>query len=359
MSGRIIYIGWVDQGNLGDDLCRDIFIQEFCAAGGAQRAIESVSPQQIKANDFVRNRPDLVVLGGGSLIHPYYLVPLLWAQQYGIPTVVWGSGVDGLPAEILARVQSGESLNGYCLQSHKAELIRHVITNCNQVGLRGPHTLSYLRSLGCSTALEICGDPGLMLRQSETDFCSENLFVGGVPTVGVNWGTTGNKLYGGSEKEVARQLVRVIRELSQNMRVILYAVWPPDLAPLKDLADAVGRSKQIILCETVPSTSFLISLLNGCLFTINFKLHANVFAAALGNPFICLGYRSKCFDFAASLEAEDLVISTAAENLADEVLALSAKIEANFRLYQRRISAIISVYPIRLRRLIKQCVHLL
>lgn len=138
----------MDQGNLGDDFCRDIFIQELRAAGGDQWSIEALSPQQLKANDFVRSRPDFVVLGGGSLIHLYYPAPLLWAQQHGIPTVIWGSGVDGLPLEILARVLSGENLDGFCLQTNKKEMIRHVITNCEQVGVRGPYTLSYLRSLG-------------------------------------------------------------------------------------------------------------------------------------------------------------------------------------------------------------------
>ncbi|MDO9573842.1 MAG: polysaccharide pyruvyl transferase family protein [Candidatus Contubernalis sp.] len=356
MSRRIIYIGWVDQGNLGDDLCRDIFIEEINKYEGNSWSIETVSPQQINANDFIKNRPDLVVLGGGSLVEPYYLVTLLWAQEQGIPTAVWGSGVDNLSPEMLDRIQSGEKLDR--LQVSKADLIRHVINNCEQVGVRGPHTLNYLQALGCSENLEVSGDPGLLLSEPVPGAYYEQLFGDDTPAVGINWGTSQNRLFGGSERKVRRQLARVVRELALDFKVILYAVWPPDLTPLSELANEAGTSKNVMVCNSVPSLPFLCTLLKGGLFTINFKLHANVFTAAMGNPFICLGYRSKCFDFAESLEVEDLVISTGAENLAEQILSVSQKIVANPEHYRRRISGKRDFYCNKLRHLTHKCVHL-
>lgn len=362
MNRRVIYIGWINQGNLGDDLCCDIFKREFAAAvGKCSCSIEAASPQQLTANDFARNRPDLVVLGAGSLIHPYYLAPLLWAQEYGIPTAIWGSGVDGLPPDLVAALQAGDNPGKISLKTTGAKMIRLVVANCSLVGLRGPLTLAYLRTLGCSGRLGVCGDPGLLLGEAPlADDVKETSPVGRVPMIGLNWGTAHNRIYGGSEKETRRHLVKAIRELVLDYRVVLFAVWPPDLAPLRRLAEAAGgESEHLSFCRAIPEEGPLIALLSKCLFTINFKLHANVFTAAAGNPFICLGYRSKCFDFADSMKASALAVSTGAVDLAEQLLQRSSTVAADIVFYRGEIARRREHYRKKLRHLTAQCADLL
>lgn len=98
---RVVYVGWVGFGNLGDDVCRDLFtahLRRALAAKGRDLEVRWATYQGVSEQYLLEYRPHLVVLGGGSLFTLQYLQPIILAQKHGIPTVVWGTGFDKLSA---------------------------------------------------------------------------------------------------------------------------------------------------------------------------------------------------------------------------------------------------------------------
>ena len=107
---RILYVGWVGFGNLGDDVCRDLFIAHFRRAllsQGRDCKVRTVSHRGITEEAMLEFRPHLVVLGAGSLLTLPYLQPLRLAQKHGIPTAMWGTGFDKLSARHLQELLEG------------------------------------------------------------------------------------------------------------------------------------------------------------------------------------------------------------------------------------------------------------
>lgn len=334
MKRTILYIGWVGFGNYGDDLCRDLFLSRMTTATkdhGIELEVRSIFPStNFDERDLLRIRPDLVVLGAGSLFEPIYLRPLVYAGQKSIPTVIWGSGVDLL----------SETLDPLAISPDTAYMIRQVVNNSRLVGVRGPRTLEILHGLGCAhPTLHISGDPGLLFAEdpAEQEFSRHRPVLSSVPaTIGVNWGTALNRVFGGNEQLAQRQLAEALRELTNRYKVIIYPIWERDTSHCQRLADQVGASNQLA-CLNLPTVAELKNLYSQCLFTINLKLHANVFSASFNCPFIPLAYRSKTLDFAESMEYDDLTIPLSSKELTANLLTNLDILSSQLPLYRQRL----------------------
>lgn len=368
---RVLYVGWVGFGNLGDDVCRDLFVDRFrraLASRGARLEVRAVTHQGISEPSLLEYRPHLVVLGGGSLFTVPYLAPLALAQKHGIPTAVWGTGIDKLPARCLDELLGGATRLTAWQDQATAAAFRDVVGACRWVGVRGPHTLRILRSAGCpAPPLHVSGDPGLLLEPEE--FPTEPTAVApagvppflqawidaGEPIVGVNWGTANNQVFGGDERGVEEALKVVIRELvRRSYKVLLFAVWGPDLSAVRRLVAAFLEDAGVGTLPKVSPGPLLAWILRRCCFTVNFKLHANVFTAAAGRPFVSLGYRSKCYDFAASLGCEDLVVRFDEPDLAGAVLGACSLVEREHAILAKRIERHRRAYGKKLKTLVKR-----
>ncbi|MGI6037820.1 MAG: polysaccharide pyruvyl transferase family protein [Limnochordia bacterium] len=327
MKRHILYIGWVGFGNLGDDLCQDLFVEKITEKAQGQGIDLTVTalfpPTDFDEYQLWQRRPHLVVLGAGSLIEPLYLRPLVLAQQQGIPTAIWGSGHDGLSLEELKILQQGGRLDPFNFDPDTAYALRQCVGKVDAIGLRGPYTVGFLDTIGVThPAIDICGDPGLLLAPSGQKPPQDlgHLLASSKPMVAVNWGTAFNRVYGGDEGAVGAQLARVLKELQDPFTFLIYPLWDKDLPACRALAKACG---QVRLLDRVPTRRELVNIYQQSSLSINMKLHGNVFSAALGCPFISLAYRSKSFDFAASLDCLELVVPFDAEDLAE---ALTEKI---------------------------------
>lgn len=303
MKRTILYIGWVGFGNHGDDLCYDLFVQTISKKAkkrGLTLEIKALFPANFNEYSLARINPDLVVLGAGSLFEPVYLKPLVLAQQSSIPTVIWGSGYDSmLPSPI----------NPALIDPDSAYMIRQVVQNANTVGVRGPYTLELLKAIGAEHAnLHISGDPGLLLKEQESEASLEDLIDFEKPLIAVNWGTASNNVLGGDEEEVALDLAEVLSKLTKEYTIAIYPVWKKDVSACHKLHTLIDNGTASYCLNRVPTVEELIDLYKRSKFTINMKLHANVFSAALNIPFICLAYRMKGFDFASSLNWEEFTI---------------------------------------------------
>lgn len=309
MRKVVLYIGWVGFGNHGDDVCFQIFSDQLAARAQGQSIdleLRALFPSSFTEYSLARLQPDLVVLGAGSLFEPVYLKPLVLAQQNAIPTAIWGSGWDSLlPTPIPA-----EQIDPDC-----AYLIRRVVQETEVVGVRGPYTLEMLEKIGADhPLLHISGDPGLLLAKTTASSPLWRRDRLGKPIIAVNWGTAGNKVLGQDEEAVTRDLAAVLEELAADYALVVYPVWERDLAPCQKLRALLPASDSIFCPNRVPSIEELIDLYEQSLFSINMKLHASVFSAALGLPFISLAYRMKCWDFAHSLDWQDFAILFSEEN---------------------------------------------
>jgi hypothetical protein len=375
MRRRILYLGWVNFGNLGDEACKDLFIEKLRAAawGRCEPEVVSIYPCSLSERDLHRLRVDLVVLGGGSTLGLPYVGPLIIAQRHGIPTVVWGSGIDGLPDQILAALRSGVSPNVSEIYSDEAYHVRAAVSGCSAVGVRGPHTLDLLRLIQCQPHdLDVCGDPGLLLREgpggeggpaeagrpAPREPLTPEWFEADCEVVGVNWGTTRNRLYGGDEERPAALLAQALDHMLPEFRVLLYAVWPEDLPALRALASRLGRRDRVLYHDKVYPAPVLCSLLKKCSFTINLKLHGSVFSAAAGRPFLCLAYSSKSYDFAASVGCDDLVIRVDEPHLPELVTKACRAIRTEMARYEATLKTARRTYVERLTALARRCVDL-
>lgn len=368
---RVLYLGWVGFGNLGDDICRDLFVEHISGIAlkeGVDIDVISLFPSRFSQQDLMTLKPDLVVLGGGSLLESPYIEALILAQRHGIPTMIWGSGVDSLrpPAtSIFSDSQRTEEqlklivdYSGYA----GASLLQGV-GNCTFGGVRGPDTYTLLQKLGCDLAnVQISGDPGLLLSAVAKETPSKSPLSDALsatddrPVIGINWGTTRNKLYGEDEAKTRDRFAQALNDMSDRYRFIFYAMWQHDLAELQKLTSQVKRSDAVISLDEVPSRAELTALFNRCSFTINLKLHANVFSAAVGCPFISIAYRSKCFDFAHSLKYGQFVIPADAPNLPKAVSDKADKLNHSLEMWRTHLKKQQGRYTKPLRQLLQKAV---
>lgn len=370
MRKHVLYIGWVGFGNLGDDICRDLFIaniEEMGANNGLQIDVTSLFPTHFTETNLLRLAPDIVVLGGGSLLQSPYVEPLIFAQKHGIPTLIWGSGIDGMhpPAthvfgDAKATAQQVSHIVRYA--GYAGASLLQSVGSCSVGGVRGPDTFAVLQAIGCDLSrVHIAGDPGLLLPSEDASEGegATRLAQHARPLVGVNWGTTRNRLYGEDEEKTREAFAEALHALSDEYRFVFFAMWGPDLAELKELVERMDRADAVEYVDAVPSQSQLAALLSRCLFTINLKLHANVFSAAVGCPFIALAYRSKGFDFSHSLDYGRFVIPTDAPDLSDAVIARAEQLRDDRDTWAAHIKKHRDRYTARLRQLLHECVRIL
>lgn len=302
MTKTVLYIGWVGFGNLGDDLCFDILsetMSERAAEKGLRLEIKGLFPSSFSEFSLARMAPDLVVLGAGSLFEPVYLKPLAMAAQHSIPTLIWGSGYDSmLPGPLSPSLIDPDS----------AFMIRQTVQRAALIGVRGPYTLEMLEAVGAfHPDLKIAGDPGLLLKPQQEDASLPELESVQGPVIAVNWGTAANKVLGGSEQSVFDDLKEVLAALPKEFTVLIYSVWPRDLARCRNLYRELD-STNCLLLDRVPSRDELAALYRRSTLSVNMKLHANIFSAALDCPFVHLAYRMKGWDFSRSLNWTDLTV---------------------------------------------------
>lgn len=357
-------MGWVGFGNLGDDACRDLFIKGLTPIlknSGITPEIKAVRPgKYFTQDDLLSFRPDLVVLGGGSVLKSPYVNLLFVAEKQGIPTVIWGSGIDWISLEELSRIKNNTL-------KKNSPLIQHTVNRCQAVGVRGPHTKQILQVMGCdSKKMIVSGDPGFLLQprlkeEHLTPTLEEqiNWFSAQQRKIlGVNWGTSMNRVYGHNENKTGSLLAEALNKLPRDFSLFLFPVWSKDLPAMERLAEKL-QNKQVFVCRKVYTAPTLAYFLKKCDLTINFKLHANIFSAAVGTPFISLGYRSKCFDFAVSVKMDDSVFRFDHPYLTELLLKKVPTIHDKRAEYQKTLAGYRAKYQKRLTSILKRCALLL
>jgi len=315
---RILYVGWLGFNNVGDELMWLLF-RDLCRAYLPSKQYD-VLPS-IPGVDIHNTSPyDTIVLGGGSLLIPGYIDVVYKAVSAKKKVLIWGSGHDRADFPKLDEagvVRSNLAFTGEHRPNN--EKLAEVVEQAVFCGVRGPLTYQFLDHIGNKMEhVMISGDPGMLLPSPSP------APTGGLAnerTIGVNWGTAYNRIYGGSESRVEDQLVQALQQLvREGYKVHIFPVWGPDRDACRSLYKKLGDTEKVTMDLELYHHEDLIERIRDYALTINFKLHASYLSAAAGVPFVCLGYRFKSLDFGYSIDLPDYIVPTHDEKLTDTIL---------------------------------------
>lgn len=320
---NILYLGWLGKGNVGDDVLFELFKFMFYKYHRPKGAADVVN---IDAFPIVQNYKvdlfayDLIVLGGGSLIHlPYWLNICAEGMRNGVPAVSWGTGFDGVYKE--------EHYHALKLTENHVDYFKSIYEKLDYLSVRGPFTTKMLTNLGVEKEIHEIGDPALVYVSEVFDNHLE--VAKEYKHILLNWGTSHNNIFGRNELFIEGELVTVIRALiSQGYVVTIYPIWTEDINAVKRLGQKVNDSRCHVQ-EVVYEAKILQKLIQNSYLSINLKLHANILAASANRPFISLAYRGKCFDFSKTVDCLDYTIATDAVT-SDKILDLVRDIEHSY-----------------------------
>lgn len=321
---NVLYLGWIGFNNLGDEWMWEMF---------RDLAAEELDPQAYR---IVPSLPsvdwknvaeyDSVVLGGGSLIIPGYVELVHRAMELGRRTVIWGSGHDRLNRLLPG---NGNSLfpDAATESDDYRRKLDEVVAYAGYTGVRGPWTLQYMKELGVrTTGVEISGDSAMLMPAPDPLPLEAAAKTGAapIPRIGINWGTSYNRIYGGSEAYVEDALAQTARALiAEGYEIYLYSVWGPDREALRRLYGKIGMPEKTVIDTNVYGAEQYIKLLRTFEATLNFKLHANLLSAVAGVPFGCIGYRFKSFDLLYGLGLPERIVAADDRDLAARLMELA------------------------------------
>lgn len=275
---------------------------------------------------------DVVVLGGGSLLVPGYIDMIYKSFISDAKVFVWGTGYDWANKDYITSLEE-KDVPAYLYPDETELILQELVPKCEFFGVRGPLTYSLLeKSFVDINNLIISGDPGFALEEKPLE--------GHMPItrlneddkiVAINWGTSFNNIYGNNEEKIEDDLAKVCNYLMDNgYKVYLYIMWDQDLDSVMRLYKKITHHDNLIIDTNIYSGGQLLSLLKKCIFTINFKLHGNITSAAGNVPFVCLGYRFKCFDFVKSIGCDKLIIPTDSKDIYSDLINCINYINDNY-----------------------------
>lgn len=343
MIKKILYLGWLGKGNVGDDLLFEIFKHMLYTQAETKKLnviIDGYLP--ISSYEVSLSQYDLVVLGGGSLLGLEFWEDIcLRADKLNIPIVIWGTGIDTRNANEREQILIAfQERNNYDINLYKT---KKVVGRAKYASVRGKITDFLIND----KKTEVIGDPCIVfnkigLKYSTIDYI-DKIEKSNEELILINWGTSYNNIFGGNEKVVEEQLeIATQILLNKGYKIVVYPIWTEDIEFCKKFVDRF-KNTNIISINKVYDVYGLASLIRKSKFSINLKLHANILSMALKKPFISLAYGLKCYDFADSIESSQLVIPTDKVNVG-KILSKVEYINQNYNNIQMLFDMMIDEY---------------
>lgn len=344
---RILYLAEVGYRNAGDEVMWQLFQRQAKAhfkPGSytlrAGQAFHHADPSSY----------DCMVLGGGSLLAPVYIERLHEALQHNKSIYIWGTGIDQLAGKPgLESVLSG-SPPPVPADSMTIAKLNDLLNQARFAAVRGPLSLSFLRSIGCiSPQVTVSGDPAFLLTPQDAAPLKANYpWPKNGRMIGINWGTARNRIFGENEVRVEDQLAAAAKQwIRKGYTILIFGMWDKDFPACHRLKEKIGHPQNVLFIETANPYK-IMHMIGRCRFTVNFKLHAAVFSAVMRVPFVALGYRFKVFDFAASIDSLPFAVPTDAPQLYQQIMQLAEEIESNYDPIVQSLDRHISKYRGRL-----------
>jgi polysaccharide pyruvyl transferase WcaK-like protein len=290
-----MYIGWVGNNNLGDELLYKAHLElfpdhKFFPYSDKHRAAIYKFARSIH-KPFCRH----AILGGGTLIndgHDYWVRNTEFLLEQGTKLFCLGTGVEN-PDFIGRNKITDNQLRRWVKALSKFEFI----------GVRGPQSKAILDNAGLKNVV-IVGDTALALTKEKKEPHVSN----GV--VGVCFGDVkGNPIWGKPDR-YRNELKKVIAQIiNAGLKVRLLPIWDKDIPSNVSLMNDIDNSK-CTLVKAFDSYDEYAKNIGECDIFIGQKLHSTIIAYMSRVPAIMIEYRPKCRDFMASLGLEDYVIKT-------------------------------------------------
>ena len=285
------YIGFIGHANLGDEAV-------FQAIRESLIVDESLIPFIAAEGESMLARLGLggtaifraVLLGGGTLIHPYYSPVARKAREVRHSPVHGRNGCRREPWILY----SGASppLHGWKETSPGLSA---------SVRARGPRSCELLQNLGLVHA-EVIGDPALGLASDiPQQYRSRQRLI-------INLAQESPPASESGEYAMYRQVARIANDFAdQGGEVVGTALGPGDRAALEMLK----RDHHLVrlrIEDHRTSTDGLFETISGSIGLIGVRLHSAVLASCVGVPSILFSYRDKCKDFMTSMDLGDFAV---------------------------------------------------
>lgn len=233
-----------------------------------------------------------VCLGGGTLILGGSCSPFGEALDLGLPGWTFGTGVKN--------PSFWRSIPGW---NPRLREWREVLGRCIRVTVRGPHSQKILKDYGIEST--VVGDPVFLESSTKLPALPSR------PVLGLNFGWSGNRLWGGDDQRVANTMICAARALKNDgWGMELYCVSRSEDRTTLEASDRLDVDRGSIKRIFSDAGKFMSSVRECCTVFVGFKLHASLLAFCSYVPTIALEYRPKVRDFMASVDCESRCLRT-------------------------------------------------
>lgn len=291
ISQSVCYVGWHNQGNVGDDAIREA---AELGLAGAEFIDFPMSPRalvtSLASGLRTRLRDSTLVLGGGTCL----------GRRNWRRTVRLGQALTGRrPGYAIGVGVEDPAFSGFRSYSSPNELTKRppILRSFDSVSVRGPRSAEFLADVGFDA--KIVGDPALILPRSE---------VRVVPgRIGINLGF-GDDLWGHDGPGLARSISTVCKHFqSHGYEIVGIPMNEEDRTWLDGAFHGLDHNVSYLPAS---NSTEVIAALASCSVAIVSRLHAAILAAVSGTPTVTLEYQPKCRDFALSISNEEFLIRT-------------------------------------------------
>ncbi len=315
------YIGGHGGENLGDNLMLDL-AQRLLPRWRLADYAESWHEKRLARLGLSGARYfQHVLLGGGTLISPFWYGKVEAAVKQGLPIATLGTGVGSC-----GFIQpDGIDLSNW------APLLRAF----EHLGVRGPRSVKRLEAMGVTHA-QVVGDLALYLTHDRP------MDPAPTPTVAVNLSlpAEGDPQHGEAQRfeELLHTLLPYIK---QGWAIRPYAMNPVDIEPTRHLVERLGRSDAAVpLLDSVPA---FFEYVGPATVNIAVRLHGAILGCCVGVPPVILGYREKCLDFAESLYLRKWCVYLPEAQMGDVAITTASAIDSATDARQRIIARALSL----------------
>eukprot|EP01112_Ceratiomyxa_fruticulosa_P018235 TRINITY_DN5798_c0_g1_i3.p1 TRINITY_DN5798_c0_g1~~TRINITY_DN5798_c0_g1_i3.p1 ORF type:complete len:437 (-),score=72.76 TRINITY_DN5798_c0_g1_i3:12-1322(-) len=316
------YSGWLERGNLGDDLLFHICEQMLEEYGGPF-GLKFELVKKTKANMVFNHPVKFGILGGGSLLEDYYLremAPFIKNET----VMVFGTGFDSrrfINDVNLEKLRKDEPFKW----NYKPAYNFSSLINFHGLGVRGILTSKVLKSL-IDKDIPFVGDAGILawkyLSDPSIQVSVQSRIKEGDKVVTINWSENSEPVKKPPAYAIDTMVNTIFYLMKRGYIVISVMMHDRDTKISTELTGELARridpetkrehGTHFLIEYNPPFKTFLINnrthdykagtaaLLNIyklSAFSINYRLHANVLSLAAGTPFIALAYRFKVYDF--------------------------------------------------------------
>ena len=359
MPKRIVISGYYGFGNTGDEAVLAGILSAFRRLEvDAEITVLSADPARTRAEhpgvesvrrcaplDLLRviRRADLVLSGGGSLLQDatsarsisYYLFVLRLAQALRRRTMIYAQGI------------------GPLLRVGAQRAVARVLNRANAITVRDDDSRSLLESIGVVVPVQVVSDPAFLV-ESDLESADELLARHGLG--GEDFAVVSVRPWSESETWLPR-VAEGLRDASADLGIRL-AVLPMQPSEDAELCERLGSGVVIRHPGGIRTVKGIIARSG---LVVGMRLHALIFAASEGVPFVPIVYDPKVGSFAsaAGLPCPMEVGSVTPESLAESVRAVwQAKSELSTSL-ARRVPQLreLALEPCRVARDLLENVH--